>query len=255
MGKNQNYEEFVEKFQHKMTTDDCYTPPMVYEIIKNHALEMFPDWIGKTIVRPFYPEGDFEHFDYPENCVVIDNPPFSIYTKIVRWYCKMGIPFFLFAPHLTASQPDADVTFIICDGKIRYHNGAVVNTAFVTNHPSDFRIIVDPELHDKLCDTARESVKNVKKRNFSPHVTSTSRLGKFAAHGISLKIRKSDCKRIKKSGGVEIFGSGFLLSTAARDMLQKALPQVIREEEECIQLSEEEKQTIAHLDGLMNISA
>ena len=27
MGKNQNYEEFVEKFQHKMTTDDCYTPP------------------------------------------------------------------------------------------------------------------------------------------------------------------------------------------------------------------------------------
>lgn len=255
MGKNQNYEEFVEKFQHKMTTDDCYTPPRVYEIIKNHALEMFPDWIGKTIVRPFYPEGDFEHFNYPDNCVVIDNPPFSIYTKIVRWYCKMGIPFFLFAPHLTASQPDADVTFIICDGKIRYHNGAVVNTAFVTNHPSDFRIIVDPELHDKLCDTARESVKNVKKRNFSPHVTSTSRLGKFAAHGISLKIRKSDCRRIKKSGGVEIFGTGFLLSTTAKDMLQEALPKVIQEEEQLIQLSEEEKKTIAILDKPLKISA
>ncbi|WP_288842806.1 hypothetical protein [uncultured Megasphaera sp.] len=37
--KNETYEEFVEKFKPKKTTDDCYTPPDVYEIIKAYALE------------------------------------------------------------------------------------------------------------------------------------------------------------------------------------------------------------------------
>lgn len=29
MAKGENYEEFVEKFKPKKTTDDCYTPPLV----------------------------------------------------------------------------------------------------------------------------------------------------------------------------------------------------------------------------------
>lgn len=41
---------------------------------------------GRTIVRPFWPGGDYEDFDYPTGCVVIDNPPFSILSKIVRFY-------------------------------------------------------------------------------------------------------------------------------------------------------------------------
>ena len=27
MAKNETYEEFVDKFKPKLTTDDCYTPP------------------------------------------------------------------------------------------------------------------------------------------------------------------------------------------------------------------------------------
>ena len=27
------YEQFVEKFKPKKTTDDCYTPPEIYEVI------------------------------------------------------------------------------------------------------------------------------------------------------------------------------------------------------------------------------
>lgn len=86
MEKSKTYEDFVEKFKPKKTTDDCYTPPEIYETVKEWVLEKFPDWQGRPIVCPFYPGGDFEHFDYPDNCVVIDNPPFSIYAKIVRWY-------------------------------------------------------------------------------------------------------------------------------------------------------------------------
>ena len=34
------------------------------------------------VVRPFWPGGDFESFEYPEGCVVVDNPPFSILARI-----------------------------------------------------------------------------------------------------------------------------------------------------------------------------
>ena len=69
---------------------------------------MIRDWACKEygidpakIVRPFYPGGDYEHYDYPEGAVVLDNPPFSILTKICTFYLDRKIPFFLFAPSLT----------------------------------------------------------------------------------------------------------------------------------------------------------
>ena len=85
MSKAKSYEEFVEKFKPKKTTDDCYTPEIVYEAIKNWAVNHYK-WQGREIVRPFYPGGDYEQYEYPQNCVVIDNPPFSIISKIVKFY-------------------------------------------------------------------------------------------------------------------------------------------------------------------------
>lgn len=31
------YQAFVDKFKHRLTTDDCYTPPKVYEAVKQWA--------------------------------------------------------------------------------------------------------------------------------------------------------------------------------------------------------------------------
>ncbi|MFC2416236.1 MAG: hypothetical protein ACFNPT_11025, partial [Neisseria elongata] len=91
----EDYEGFVEKFKPKLTTDDCYTPPAVYTAV----LEWVKDEIGITegmeVIRPFYPGGDYENEDYMGK-VVIDNPPFSIISRIVRFYQERGIPFFLF---------------------------------------------------------------------------------------------------------------------------------------------------------------
>lgn len=56
---------------------------------------------GKEILRPFYPGGDYEHAEYPEDGVVIDNPPFSMFTKICKFYSERRIPFFIFGPGLT----------------------------------------------------------------------------------------------------------------------------------------------------------
>ena len=95
-----DYDGFVEKFKPKKTTDDCYTPPNVYEVIKNYAIEKY-GLDGREIVRPFKPGGDYESYDYPDGCVVIDNPPFSIISQICKNYAEWGVDFFLFAPHLT----------------------------------------------------------------------------------------------------------------------------------------------------------
>lgn len=71
-----DYGAFVEKFKPKKTTDDCYTPPAVYETIKDWACREY-DIDPSKVVRPFYPGGDYERFDYSGGAVVVDNPPFS----------------------------------------------------------------------------------------------------------------------------------------------------------------------------------
>ncbi len=89
------YKDFVDKFKPKKTTDDCYTPPLVYEAVKNWACKEY-DIDPDKIVRPFYPGGDYESYEYPAGCVVLDNPPFSILANIISFYLERGIAFFLF---------------------------------------------------------------------------------------------------------------------------------------------------------------
>lgn len=84
MGKKEekfnDYDGFVEKFKPKKTTDDCYTPTEVYDVVLKHVREKYNIADDVPIVRPFYSGGDYENYDYPEDCVVVDNPPFSIFA-------------------------------------------------------------------------------------------------------------------------------------------------------------------------------
>ena len=133
--KGESYEEFVEKFKPKKTTDDCYTPPEIYEVIKQWACNKF-DIDPNKILRPFWPGADYKKADYPEGYTVIDNPPFSILTRICEYYLERGIPFFLFAPSLTCLSGKSTfkkTSHIICDCNIIYENGATVKTSFITS--------------------------------------------------------------------------------------------------------------------------
>ena len=93
--KSTSYDSFVDKFKPKLTTDDCYTPVPVFNIILDYVKEKF-NVNENQIVRPFFPGGDFENFVYPDNCVVVDNPPFSIAVKIKNFFVSRNIKFFLF---------------------------------------------------------------------------------------------------------------------------------------------------------------
>ena len=37
--ETEDYKKFTDKFKPKLTTDDCFTPPAVYEVVKDWAAE------------------------------------------------------------------------------------------------------------------------------------------------------------------------------------------------------------------------
>lgn len=110
----------------------------MYETIKDWACREFGIDPSK-VVRPFYPGGDYERFDYSGGAVVVDNPPFSILSKICTFYRTEQIPFFLFAPYLTifSSTSRNGAHMIVTNSTIEYANGAQVNTSFVTSFGDD----------------------------------------------------------------------------------------------------------------------
>ena len=136
--KATEYQTFVNKFKEAKTTDDCYTPPEIYDAIADWVAEEY-GYNRKKFLRPFKPGGDYQAEEYPEGCAVVDNPPFSILASIVDWYLARNIPFFLFGPTLTIigllkKQERKDRCCIILIGnQIMYENGAVVQTSYVTN--------------------------------------------------------------------------------------------------------------------------
>ena len=222
----EDYDGFVEKFKPKKTTDDCYTPPEVYEIIRDWACAEYgidPD----AIVRPFWPGGDYESFDYPDGCCVVDNPPFSMLVKIQRFYLDEGIPFFLFAPSLTCLSGASlcmDVCHVVCDAKITYENGAAVPTSFVTSYDEGIVARTAPELgkaiNAKVDELHRREHVELPKYDYPDYVVTAAMMQRWSKYGIEFEVRREDCAHIRKldaqkERGKWIFGSGLLLSERA----------------------------------------
>ena len=220
---DEEYQAFLEKFEAKKTTDDCYTPDNIYDAAKKWCLEKY-GLKGKKIIRPFYPGGDYQKEDYTGNCVVIDNPPFSIISEICEWYTEMNVKFFMFAPSLTLlGIARGTMNYVACGVGVVYENGAVVGTSFVTNLGNK-KIIASAELREVLDEANRENLrkahKELPKYSYPDEVLSSTMLNYIAAHGTDLEIDAKDVYFVRgldaqKEVGKGIFGSGFLLSEPA----------------------------------------
>ena len=214
------YEAFVKKFETKKTTDDCYTPQPVFDAVLNFVGTL-TDLEGVEIVRPFWPGADFTQARYPDGCVVVDNPPFSILASIIRYFCAHGIRFFLFAPSLTLfTASDCDVTYIVSGSDITYANGAKVRTGFITNLIPDLRVWCCPELSQAIDDAQATEDKTKQGFVYPWNIITAATLQKIVARGVELKVRKDACFPISdsdaaKNAGRSLFGGGFLLSTRA----------------------------------------
>ncbi len=255
-GESDEYKQFVEKFEAKKTTDDCYTPDNIYQAVS--------DWVAKeygvhpsSFVRPFCPGGDYQNHVYPDGCVVVDNPPFSILAEILNFYLERKIRFFLFAPALTLfSSSSLDVSYLAVGAAITYENKASISTSFVTNLDS-VQLRSAPELYQALNEAEKENraalSKELPKYSYPYHVVTSAAVQKYSRYGVEYQLPKGEGVLIseldaQKEAGKSIFGRGFLVSeqnACLRLQAEKAVAEkaaVI-----CWQLSDREKDIIRNL--------
>ena len=165
-----------------------------------------------SIVRPFFPGGDYERFEYPDGCTVLDNPPFSILAQIIDFYLERGVRFLLFAPFLTLfGCGNRDVTFIPANCQVTYDNGAVVNTGFITNLDADNRIVSSKALRDAVrdADGAQRRADVFQRPHFELPANAVN-AARFR-HGSDIRIPKDQCSFTRaldsqKEQGKALFG-------------------------------------------------
>lgn len=229
---SEEYYNWLQKFEKRSTSDDTFTPPLVYDVVLDYVDKHILSLNGKTVERPFYPDGDYQAHaqNYDENTVVIDNPPFSILSKIIDFYLANNIKFFLFAPSLTVFSPmrNRDCTAIIAPAIITYDNGAVVATCFVTNLCGDVRAMTAPKLYNAL-QALEQQKPTLPKYQYPPNVLMVNNLFKLCKAGVefsvsaneSVLISELDCQKPHKKS---LFGGGLLISdNKAKELQAKEL--------------------------------
>ena len=245
-----DYKAFVDKFKPKKTTDDCYTPPNIYDVVLAWVCNRYKVETSQ-VVRPFYPGCDYERYEYAEDSVVVDNPPFSIIKQIIDFYNMHKIPFFLFAPHLTNFTAGTAVCHVIANATITYENGAKVSTSFVTNM-DDLLVLADPELYNAICEenkkNERESKKALPSYEYPPNVLTAAMVGKIVNKGVPYRLRKEEACFVRRIDaqipiGKVLFGGGFLISEKAA--AEKAAAE--KAERYIFELSEREREIIRRL--------
>ena len=218
-----DYDGFVEKFKPKKTTDDCYTPQPVYDAVLEWVRDEYHVDESTPILRPFKPGGDYVNETYPDDCIVVDNPPFSILTKIVRYYLAHDVHYFLFAPTLTNFSADMPRNHhVITGAAITYDNGAKVTTSFMTDL-GDAYIRSAPELYRKLKAADElaqaEKKKHLPKYSYPDELLTASKVAYLSQHGIDFKVSAAECLRVTRLDaqpkGKTVFGAGYLLSPQA----------------------------------------
>ena len=217
-----DYDSFVAKFskEYHKTTDDCYTPPGIYEAVLRYV-GTITDLTGVQILRPFYPGGDYENADYPADGIVIDNPPFSILNKICRFYTSKHIPFFLFAPAQTAfgCLEIPGVSVVVVGSMLIFENGAHVKCAFLTNLLGDVLVTTSVELTEsfKLYKQRVKPKKKVRKLILPFEVLGFYDFEKIAKGAEDFAIKRHDAQLVKEINGIKQFGGKLIVSTAAAE--------------------------------------
>ena len=222
MKKAQSYDAFVDKFKPRHTSDDTHTPPNVYEAVLAWCERRYGIDRAK-VLRPFFPGGDYVHAEYPADCVVIDNPPFSILSQIVRFYLGRKIRFFIFAPSLTSIKHarHSGCAAVFSNSDITFDNGAVIRCAFLTSlEPADVLAVSAPDLGDAIAVAENENPK-AKKKHVTPlmlpdEVLTGARMQYLASLHVPHTVRRSDVAFMHRLDNYPApYGGGFLLSDRA----------------------------------------
>jgi len=235
---NEEYNEFLDKFEQPKTTDDCYTPENVYNAVA--------DWVAKEygkdkrdFVRPFFPGGDYQAEKYKKGCTVVDNPPFSILSEIIKFYNVNKIDYFLFCPGLLLGSVCRNGATIICtDAQIMYENKAIIKTNFVTNLEPGLIARAVPELFAAIKEEDAKNRAEITRTNpvykYPAHLQTAASLNYMAHYGVAFAIKKESAVVVDdldamKPYGKTILGDGLLLSEATAKAAEEAAAKAAEE--------------------------
>ena len=255
-----DYESYVAKFADQAkTTDDTYTPRDVYEAVLTYVRSVY-DMTDKVVLRPFYPGGDYENAEYPENGVVIDNPPFSIFVSIVEFYTVRNVPFFIFGPGMTITSCCRYCTAVIIAEQITFENGVKIKCNFASNLFGNMMIKTAPQL-DELLRACPSQVqpKKLARMEYPDEVLSVGHMHTICKGGIEFNVTRDECEIIRRLDLLEsnahkggLFGYHFLLNSEKTAEKVAAKEQAIakrNEEVDVIKLSQRERRIVERLHG------
>jgi hypothetical protein len=265
-GSNRNsivfhdYESFLAKFaDNPKTTDDCFTPKDVYEAVVEYVGTIV-DLSDKVILRPFFPGGDYENAVYPENGIVIDNPPFSMFLPIVKFYTARDIPFFLFGPGMTIVWASKYCTVLCINNNIVFENGASVACNFASNLFGDIVAMTAPLLSELIAKCKSQNTKQKQSQYIYPaNMLCVSDLQAICKGGIDFAVKRSETHMIDKMDlhpkKCNIFGTRFLISDHVVSMKEEALEASRQAQAQAqagtfveIELSQREKRIVERLN-------
>lgn len=223
--ETEEYRRFTDKFKadiiHAKTTDDCYTPEEVYEVVFSHCVDTY-GIDPEKVVRPFYPGGDYKKHDYSGGKVVIDNPPFSISSEIIDFYLENKIPFFLFTNGKTIyGKMKNDVRIVVVQEPVIFNNGASVNIGFVTNLDEsgiEYNLNIGREIKRS------QGVKR-EKRTTHKYPENILCLGHYHSKlkETDLFIPKKNLTYTQKAGNIKIYGGGLILDDEGLAIVKNAI--------------------------------
>ncbi|MDU2418284.1 hypothetical protein [Negativicoccus succinicivorans] len=151
----------------------------------------------------------------------MDNPPFSLISKIIDFYQERNVPFFLFCPGLTffstmVGRPE--ITGVIIETNVVYDNGASVPTCFLTNLDDVNVIRTAPDLNRKIKEIQESDKASLPKYAYPNEVVNANRLKKLVRAGVKFEIPKNGCHMIRRLDAQRpikkaIFGAGMLINS------------------------------------------
>lgn len=238
------------------TPDERYTLPEIYDAVLDYATKRY-HLEDKHIVRPFIPGGDYQQYAYGENDVVVDNPPFSITTKIVHWYIDHNVPFFLFingqyGVSLSRSLV-GKATVILTGVSLKYHTGSPVQGGFVTNLDNKSVIIkTAPELTNAFLTVQNKNKKKQNRYQFPYYVVKNDMICNLARKGFDYQLKTDEAKFINSLDGMrkinhDLYGGGYLVSKQAYNEYISKLNSYHDPKVKVIKLTDGEKEIVNNL--------
>lgn len=246
------------------STDECYTPPAVYDTVLDYAVDRY-QLQGKHVVRPFIPGGDYQRYVYDENDVVIDNPPFSMTTKIAKWYIEHNIPFFLFINGMYAVSLSRGLhgkaTVIATNANASFHhkpNNKLIKMGFVTNlEPKNIIIRGDATLTNRLNGLVKKKALN--KFKYPKNVIRNTDILSALQRNVELKLTTDNClfednldyhkaQMHAKPQHFSVFGGGYLVDDKLYEEFTESLKHDLPNTY-CVTLSTREKKLIEQLNA------